>query len=192
MRTRDVRPVPVPVLGWVFLWIGATAFGDTGPVLGMIERELVDRRRAITRDDITEALTYTKLLPGSTVVQIVAYLGYRLGGWPVSALVTTAFILPSALAMLLLAMFYVAVSSLPLVEPAVTGVTAGAIGILLATAYRLGTRNVTSPLTATIAVLAFAAGAFGGVNAAFIVIAAGLVGIPLLSAAAAAGEGVSG
>jgi len=29
---------------------------------------------------VTEALTYTKLLPGSTVVQVVAYLGYKLSG----------------------------------------------------------------------------------------------------------------
>src|SRR5712692_10503586 len=69
-------------LAWVFLKIGATAIGDTGPVLAIIERDLVEGRRVLTRADVTEALTYTKLLPGSTVVQIVAYLSYRLGGWP--------------------------------------------------------------------------------------------------------------
>jgi chromate transport protein ChrA len=56
----------------------------------MIERELIDRRGVLTREDVTEALTYTKLLPGSTVVQIVAYLAYRLGGWGGSALATVA------------------------------------------------------------------------------------------------------
>ena len=30
---------------------------------------------------MTAALTYTKLLPGSTGPQVVAYLGYTLGGW---------------------------------------------------------------------------------------------------------------
>lgn len=51
-------------LGWVFLKIGLTAFGGLGAALALIERELVDRRRVLTKDQLTEALTFTKLLPG--------------------------------------------------------------------------------------------------------------------------------
>ncbi len=55
-------------LAAVFLRIGALAFGGLGATLALIERELVDRHHAITRDDIAAALTHTKLLPGSTVM----------------------------------------------------------------------------------------------------------------------------
>ena len=41
--------------------------------------QLVGGWRVFTREDVTEALTYTKLLPGSTVLQMVSYLGYKLG-----------------------------------------------------------------------------------------------------------------
>ena len=68
-------------LGHIFLRIGATAFGGLGAALALVERELVAKRQWLTAADVTEALTYTKLLPGSTVVQVVAYLGYKLGGW---------------------------------------------------------------------------------------------------------------
>jgi len=178
------RSLPLPTLAWVFLKIGATAVGDTGPVLAMIERDLVDRHGVLTREDVTEALTYTKLLPGSTVVQIVAYLSYRLRGWPGSALATAAYLLPSALLMLLLATGYVAATVLPLVRPAVNGLTAAVVGILLATTYRLGKRNIShsEPLTLGIALVAFVAGGIVGVNAALIVVAGGLLGILLLSA----------
>jgi chromate transporter len=80
----------------VFLCIGALAFGGLGAALALIERELVSKRRYLTEAEITAALTYTKLLPGSTVVQVVAYLGYLLGGWRVSALITAAFVVPAA------------------------------------------------------------------------------------------------
>ena len=169
-------------LGWVFLRIGATAFGGLGAALAIIERDLVDTRRVLTKDDITEALTYTKLLPGSTVVQVVAYLGYRLSGWSGSALATVAFILPSFLAMLLLAAAYVAATALPGIGSAVNGLTAAVVGILLATTYRLGKANIKEPLTLVIAVAAFVAGAFAGINAAVVVVAAGVIGIPLFSA----------
>jgi chromate transporter len=126
-------------------------------------------------------LTYTKLLPGSTVVQVIAYLGYKLGGWPGSALATAAFVLPSALAMLVLAALYVAVTGLPAIGPAVNGLTAAVVGVLLATTYRLGKANIKEPLTLGIAVAACVSGVFLGVNAALIVVAAGLLGIPLFS-----------
>ena len=167
--------------GWIFLRIGATAFGGLGTTLALIERELVTKRGMLTPAEVTEALTYTKLLPGSTGPQAIAYLGYRLGGWSGSALATAAFLFPSALLMVLLAAVYGVTTALPAMGPAVNGLTAAVVGLLLATTYRLGQSNIKEPLTWGIALLAFAAGAFLGISAALIVVAAGLLGIILLS-----------
>jgi chromate transport protein ChrA len=59
-------------LAWLFLRIGGTSFGDTGPLLAIVERDLVERHQVLTPEDITESLTYTRLLPGSTILQIVS------------------------------------------------------------------------------------------------------------------------
>jgi chromate transporter len=178
--------VPALTLGWIFLHIGATAYGGLGTTLALIERELVTKRGMLTPADVTEALTYTKLLPGSTGPQAIAYLGYKLGGWSGSALAMGAFLFPSALLMVLLAAGYVATTALPAIGPAVNGLTAGIVGILLATIYRLGKPNIKEPLTWGIALVAFAVVAFLGVSAALIVVAAGLLGMILLSPPSAA------
>ncbi len=178
--------VPALTLGWMFLRIGATAFGGLGTTLALIERELVIKRGMLTPAEVTEALTYTKLLPGSTGPQAIAYLGYKLGGWSGSALATAAFLFPSALLMVLLAAGYVATTALPAIAPAVNGLTAGIVGILLATIYRLGKPNIKEPLTWGIALVAFAVVAFLGISAALIVVAAGLLGTLLLSPPSAA------
>jgi len=173
--------VPALKLGWIFLCIGATAYGGLGATLALIERELVTRRGMLSLADVTEALTYTKLLPGSTGPQAIAYLGYKLGGWPGSVLATAAFLVPSALLMTLLAAAYAATIALPAMSSAVNGLTAGVVGILLATTYRLGKSNVRGPLAWGIALAAFAGGAFFSISAALIVTAAGLLGTILLS-----------
>lgn len=164
-------------LAWVFFRIGATAFGETELV--MIERELVERRGVLTHQDLTDALTYTKTLPGSTVVQIVAYLAYRLGGWSGSAIATIVYLVPSTVAMMALAAGYIAVSGLPLVRPAADGLTAAAVGLLLATAWRLSKRSIkpSQPLSVVLAAGAVIAGGVFGISAAILVIAAGLIGI---------------
>ena len=140
----------------------------------------------LTPAEVTEALTYTKLLPGSTGPQAIAYLGYKLGGWSGSALAMAAFIFPSALLMVLLAAAYAETTALPAMGSTVNGLTAGVVGILLATTYRLGKANITEPLTWGIALVAFTVGAFLGLSAALIVLAAGLLGMILLSPPSAA------
>lgn len=177
------KVLSVAELGWVFLQIGATAFGGLGASLTLMERELVDKRQILTRADISEALTYTKLLPGSTGPQVASYLGYKLGGWFGSALATAAFVLPPAAAMVVLAALYVAATALPAAGPAVHGLTAAVVGILLATTYRLGKTNIQEPLTLGIALAAFVGGAFLNVNAGLMVVVAGLIGILALSEA---------
>jgi len=181
MRRTQPHRVPALILGWIFLRIGATAFGGLGATLALIERELVTQRGMLTPAEVTEALTYTKLLPGSTGPQAISYLGYKLGGWPGSALATAAFLFPSALLMVLLAAAYVAATALPAIGPTVNGLTAAVVGILLATTYRLGKPNIKEPLTWGMALVAFAAGAFLGISAALIVVAAGLLGVILLA-----------
>ena len=182
----ELRPsLPMGTLAWVFLRIGATAFGETELVI--IERELVERRGVLTHQDLTDALTYTKPLPGSTVVQIVAYLAYRLGGWPGSAVATVVYLLPSTLAMMALAAGYIAVSGLPLVKPAAQGLTAAAVGLLLATAWRLSKRAIDphQPLSVALAVGAVVAGGVFGINVAILVLVAGIIGIVAYTASEA-------
>ena len=181
MRPIHPHRVPALQLGWIFLRIGATAFGGLGTTLALIERELVTKRGMLTPAEVTEALTYTKLLPGSTGPQAIAYLGYRLAGWSGSALATASFLLPSALLMVLLAAVYGVTTTLPAMGPAVNGLTAAVVGLLLATTYRLGQSNIKEPVTWGLALLAIAAGSCVGIIAALIVVAAGLLGIILLS-----------
>lgn len=105
--------MPTLILGWMFLRIGATAFGGLGTTLALIERELVTKRGVLTLAEVTEALTYTKLPPWLTGPQAIACLGYKLGGWSGSALATAAFLAPSALLMVPLAAAFGATTALP-------------------------------------------------------------------------------
>jgi chromate transporter len=168
-------------LGKIFLQIGATAFGGLGPSLAIIERELVEKRRVLTAEDVAEAWAATWLLPGSTLIQVVSFLGYRLGGWGGSALATVACILPPVTSMFLLAIFYDTVSALPAFGPTTQGLAAAVVGLLLAATIRIGRATLGDRVSLGIAVVAFGSAAGLGVPAAVVVVVAGLIGIGLLS-----------
>ena len=174
---RAVPLMPSLRLSAVFLRIGGLAFGGLGATLALIERELVDRRNAVTRDDIVTALAHTKLLPGSTVVQVVAYVGWQLGGWRGSALATICFILPSALLMLGLAYGYAEVAATPGLVAARRGVLAVVIALLLTTMFRLTVQAVKTPLTRALALSAFTIVALLPTASPWVVLSAGIVGL---------------
>jgi len=166
-------------LGWTFLRIGTVAFGGLGATLVLIERELVERLRVVAKEDITESLTYTKLLPGSTVVQVVAYLGWRLGGWSASALATACFLLPSVVLMLTLAYGYVGVADVPTLAAMRRGILSAVVALLLLTMYRLAKSVLKTPATITLALGAFLVVAWFHISVILVVVAAGLFGVAI-------------
>lgn len=178
--TELARPTILAVAG-AFLQLGIQGFGGLGAVLALINHYLVERRGWLNETDVTEALTYTKLLPGSTVVQVVAYLGWKLGGLAGAIASTIAFLLPAFLVMLCLAVGYCFIAPFSQVSAAVGGLTASVMGLLAMTTWKLGRKNLSRSWELVVAITVFVASARYNFNPAFLVIAAGCLGVLLES-----------
>jgi chromate transporter len=174
----DARPrqLATPALFWLFLKLGATAFGGLGAALAILEKELVARRGLLQADDLTDALAATRLLPGSSLAQVVSFLGFRLRGWGGSALALLAFLLPSTLAMLLLAVLRDANWFLPVVGRVSHGLSAAVVGLLLASVIRFARSSLRNPAAWLGAAAAFGLGAATHLGALVIVLGAGALG----------------
>lgn len=174
-KSRASRRPGLLSLGWALLCVGAVAFGGLGATLALLRRELVERRDWLRPSDITEALAYTKPLPGSTVVQVVTFLGWRLGNWPGAIVATVAFLLPSLALMTAAAAAALALPDAPWVRGALTGLQIAVVGLLAAALWHLARSEASSALLLTVLLVGFAAGLF--VNAAVVVAAAGAIGV---------------
>lgn len=89
-----------------FLRIGAVSFGGYMALVAMIQRELVDKDKAIDAAVLAEGISIASLLPGPLAVNIVAYIGYRLRRNTGAAIAVIAVLLPAVLAMLILSWAY--------------------------------------------------------------------------------------
>jgi len=169
--------ISLPRLAWTFLRVGALSFGGLGATLALIDTLLVTRLRVVSRADIADALTHTKLLPGSTVVQVVAYLGWRLGGWPGSVAAVTAFVFPSALAMVALAYGYTQADVLPGFVAVRRGVVAVVVALLLGTMARLAAQSSKGHGARWLALGAFAVVVVFPNSSLWVVVGAGVIGL---------------
>ena len=188
MRVPGAGPsIGVGALAVEFLRIGLGSFGGLPTTIALIDREFVTRRGILTKDDLVEAATYTRLLPGSGGPLIVSYLGFKLGGWGYSAVATICLLLPGVVLMLALAIGFASLSSVAQIRDAIAGVLAAVVGIQAVSLYRFARNSVKDVITfvifAATSVLALAL----DVNAVLLVVLAGVFGSVALSPSSVTG-----
>jgi chromate transporter len=120
-----------------FLWLGTTGFGGPIALAGYMQRDLVERRRWVSREDYLEGLALAQLAPGPLAAQLAIYLGYLRFGTLGASLVGLAFIGPSFLMVLAIAAAYVRYGGLPWMQPAFYGIGAAVVAIIARSAWKL-------------------------------------------------------
>jgi chromate transporter len=120
-----------------FLALGATGFGGPIALTGYMQRDLVERRRWISKRDYLEGLALAQLAPGPLAAQLATYLGWvRAGVWG-ATLVSIAFVLPSFLMVLALSAAYVRFGGAAWMQGAFYGIGAAVIAIIARSAVKL-------------------------------------------------------
>lgn len=160
-----------------FLKIGLTGFGGGFAVLSHIRNIVVLERRWLGEQDFVEALALGQSLPGTAAGNAVTYVGYRLRGWRGAGVSLSAFILPSMLMMIALAIFYDRFRALPNTEQLFHGFNAAVVALIAVTAWRMGKQTVSKPWQRILMVLACAAVVVFKATVVEVILLSGLVGI---------------
>src|SRR5947207_13453419 len=120
-----------------FLRLGTLGFGGPIALAGYMQRDLVEGRRWVSKQDYLEGLAFSQLSPGPLAAQLAMYLGWLRAGAVGATLVGIAFILPSFLMVLALAALYVHYGSLPWIQGMFYGIGAAVIAIIVRSAIKL-------------------------------------------------------
>lgn len=88
-----------------FLNIGAFTFGGGWAMISVIEREIVDKRHWIEKEEFLDLLAVAQSMPGILAVNISVAVGNRLKGLKGSLAAALGTILPSFVIILLIAMY---------------------------------------------------------------------------------------
>src|SRR5579884_565431 len=78
-----------------FLRLGTFGFGGPIALAGSMQRDLVEERRWISKQDYVEGLAFAQLCPGPLAAQLAMYLGWIRAGYLGATLVSLAFVGPS-------------------------------------------------------------------------------------------------
>jgi chromate transporter len=120
-----------------FLRLGTLGFGGPIALAGYMQRDLVEERKWISKQDYVEGLALAQLAPGPLAAQLAIYLGWVRAGVSGASLVAAAFILPSFLMVLVLSFLYVRFGGLPWMQGLFYGIGAAVIAIIARSVVKL-------------------------------------------------------
>jgi len=160
----------------LFLKLGAVGFGGPAAHIAMMEEEVVNRRKWLTREQFLDLVGATNLIPGPNSTEMAIHIGYvraGLSGLIVSGL---SFILPAVIITGILAWVYVRYGSIPQVEPFLFGIKPAVISVILVAVIRLG-KTAAKNMQLTIIGIAVATASLLGMNEIIALLSGGVAGI---------------
>jgi len=158
--------------------LGATSYG--GPaIMGVMQAELQERRRWVSKERFLEGLAVANMVPGATATQLGIFLAYARGGWWGGLLGGLSFVLPAFVIMLALTIGYATFGVTPLARSALYGLGPVVIGFFAIALYRLGKTAASTVPEAIIGLAAAAALATTRLGIVAILVLAGCAGLLL-------------
>ena len=158
------------------LQLGATSYG--GPaIMGVMQAELQQRRKWVSKERFLEGLAVANMVPGATATQLGIFLAYARGGWLGGLLGGIAFVLPAFVIMLALTIAYATLGVTPLARSALYGLGPVVIGLFAIALYRLAKTAVSTVAEAIIGIAAAAMLATTRLGIVAILVLAGCAGL---------------
>ena len=134
MNQAPVRPQSCTDLFLSFLWMAMQGFGG---VLAVVQRELVEKKQWLTREQFVEDWSVAQALPGPNVINLSIMIGSREFGVRGALAALAGLLLGPGALVLCLAALYDSVSHTWAAQAALRGMGAVVAGLVLATGLKL-------------------------------------------------------
>jgi chromate transporter len=168
---------PIGEIVRYFLRLGTIGFGGPVALVGLMEKELVQERQWLTREEMRDAVAVSQSLPGPLAIQVGIFIAYLRGGFWGAWAGGWAFILPNFLIVAALAALYVHFGGLSWMTGVFYGIAPAVIALILHSCYRLAKLGMEDWLQWVIAGACFVVTIWLEAEVAVLFIGAGILGI---------------
>jgi len=159
----------------VFTRLGLIAFGGPAAHIGMMEDEIVSKRKWMDRQQFLDLVGATNIIPGPNSTEMTMHCGYVRGGLSGLIVAGLCFLLPATLLTGILAWLYTKYGSLPVVEPFIQAIKPAVLAIIAAAVLKLGKKAVKGWETGIIGISVLVL-SFIGFNEIYLLLGAGIIG----------------
>ena len=158
-----------------FFKIGLFTIGGGYAMIPLIEKEIVEKKRWIDRDEFLDLMAVAQSAPGVFAVNLSIFIGYKKAGTKGSIACAIGNVMPSVLIILLIALFFQQFKEHDIIENVFKGIRPAVVALILVPTFKMARTakincyNVWIPIVTALLIWAF------GVSPIYVIIA-GIVG----------------
>lgn len=160
-----------------FLKIGAFTFGGGYAMIPLIQREIVDRKAWLAKDDLLDIVAIAETTPGPIAINTATFVGYRVAGIWGAIVSTLGVVLPSFWIIVLIAMLFRNFKDAEVVRYAFWGIRIGVLALIVNAMISMYKQCPKQIVSYAVALFALIAVAIFNLNVLYIIVVAALIGI---------------
>ena len=143
-----------------FSKIGAFTFGGGYAMIPLIQREVIDNKGWVGRDEFLDLLTLAQSAPGPISLNTSVFVGYKRAGYAGAVAALLGIVVPPFIVILLVALFFAGLRDNAVVDAAFKGMRPAVVALIVVPVISLA-RGMHWSMIAVVALSAFVVWRFG-------------------------------
>ena len=162
---------------FTFARIGGFTFGGGYAMLPMLQKEVVEKYKWATNDELLDYYAIGQCTPGVIAVNTATFIGYKLKGIPGAIFATLGVVSPSVVIIGLIAAFVSNFRDLEVVQWAFSGIRAAVVALILSASIKIGKKSLVDIFTVLIFVAVTVLSFFTDLSPVIFVVTAAVCGL---------------
>ena len=160
-----------------FFRVGAFTFGGGLAMLPLFEKEVIENKGWVEKEDILDIYAISQSLPGVIAVNASTFIGYRIAGVPGAVAAIFGVTAPSLLVIVTIASFFTQFRENFYVAKVLHGIRAAVAALIFLAAYRIGKASLKGTFGLVTATVAFLLTLLTDIHVIYIILAGGFLGV---------------
>lgn len=174
---KEVEGVSLVEVFVTFARIGAFTFGGGLAMLPLFEREVIDSKGWISREEVLDIYAISQSIPGVIAGNAAAFIGYRLAGIAGAVAALVGVMIPSLIVIIAIATYFTQFRENFYVAKALQGARASVAALIILAAVRIGRASLKNTFSVVLATLALLMALLTDVDMIYVILAGGLLGM---------------
>jgi chromate transporter len=164
-------------LYWIFFKLGIVNFGGGYALLPLLQKELVEKYKWTTDEEVIDYYAIGQCTPGAIAVNVSTFIGYKVKGVLGGIVATLGFISPAFVIIFIIATILSNFSDIPQVQSAFKAIRVCVFVLILSAIVKLRKKSVFDVVTIITGALVFVLATFTDIPLFIFVLVAGTLGI---------------
>ncbi|MBO8168527.1 MAG: chromate transporter [Thermoanaerobacteraceae bacterium] len=160
-----------------FAKIGVFAFGGGYAVIPLMQREVVTLHGWLSAGQMVDVIALSQMTPGPVAINLATLVGYHTAGLTGAVVATLGLIMPTAVAIAVLARFFLVLQERPPVQAVLAGIKPMVIALIFAAAVFIFANAASSAKGTIIALTVLLLSASSRWHPMALIILSGIIGI---------------